>query len=132
MESFLPQTPPTSSPYFQRPARRNLNLELSEDRRETSGRSSTGDPTTPQDRGSGARGILGPRRAAVIARKRLPLGDICDQTTGIADSELKDYLTKDEPSSREGLVEHVQYLLFSLGLAFVMKTISHLCVLIEM
>ena len=96
MESFLPETLPSSSPLFQRPARRSLTLELSNNRRGVGG--------TPPDRDSGGQGLRGPRRAAVMARKRLPLGDICEQTTdGVASSsELKDYLTIDEPTSREG------------------------------
>ena len=105
VESFLPQTPPSSSPYFQRPARRNLNLELSTDRPQGV-RGGPQPSTTPQDRDSGGRGLLGPRRAAVIARKRLPLGDIREQTTAVGvatgSSELKDFLTIDEPPSTEG------------------------------
>ena len=97
-ESFLPQTPPTSSPYFQqRAARRNLTLELSNERGLQRERDKN---VTLQDRGSGDREhSLGPRKAAILAKKRLPLGDIFEQPRS---STLKDYLTLTEPSSREG------------------------------
>ena len=97
-EPFLPQTPPTSSPYFQqRAARRNLTFELSNERGMQRER---GKNVTPQDLSSGDREhSLGPRKAAILAKKRLPLGDIFEQPRS---STLKDYLTLTEPSSREG------------------------------
>lgn len=114
-EPFLPQTTPTSSPYFQKVARRNLTLELSDERGTQSGRerSSAGGRKLPpwdfnledQDQS------LGPRKVAVVARKRLPLGDIFDQPPT---SSLKDYLTHSNPSNREGLVKHA-ILLFLVG-----------------
>ena len=96
-DSFIPQTPPTSSPYFQRPARRNLNLDLSNEKGSPRDREG-GKISTPQNQGT--REHMGPRKAAIIARKRLPLGDIHEQTR--SSTTLRDYLTFDEPSNREG------------------------------
>lgn len=110
-EPFLPQATPNSSPYFQKVARRNLAIELSGDRATQSdreGRGSAGDKElTPRGFNLDDRNhSLGPRKAAIAAQKRLPLGDIFEQPHA---SALKDYLT---PSNREGLVEHAMHLFF--------------------
>lgn len=97
-EPFIPHTTPTSSPYFQRVARRNLTTELSDERGERGG-SGGGKNSTPWDHSLGGReNSLGPRKTAVLARKRLPLGDIEQPRSWM----LKDYLTIPEPSNREG------------------------------
>ena len=63
------------------------------------GRVPRGVKTSPQSH-------LGPRKAAVMARKRLPLGNAPGQIR--SGSEVKDYLEGlEEPPSREGWVETV-------------------------
>lgn len=115
-EPFLPQAVPNSSPYFQRVTRRNLAIELSGERGKQSDRegqgSAGGKELTPRGFNLDDRNhSLGPRKAAIVAQKRLPLGDIFEQPPP---STLKDYLTLSNPSNREGLVEHA-ILLFLLG-----------------
>ena len=95
-EPFLPKTPPTASPYFQRAPRRSLTFELSSD--SEGGRAGGTNNLTPRDQSLGAREHLGARKAAVITRRRLPLGDIAEHTQ----SSVRDCLIPDEPPNRDG------------------------------
>lgn len=96
-QPFLPQTTPTSSPYFHKVTRRNLSFELSNEKGEQKSERPSDKKLTPRDHSMSGRETLGPRKAAIFARRRLPLGDVQSH-----DSTLKDYLTFDEPLNREG------------------------------
>lgn len=98
---------PNSSPYFQKVARRNLAIELSGERGTQSDREGKGSAGAKELTPWGfnfddQNPSLGPRKAAIVAQKRLPLGDIFEQPHA---STLKDYLTLSSPSNREGLVK---------------------------